>query len=79
MHLRQAGFTYSVCGTTTKHRQRIQKFKEAGGDLNYIDKNELDKACFIHFPTSSDSIDLAKRNILDKVLQDKGYEIFYIS
>ena len=30
-----------------KHRERIQKFREAG-DLNHIYKNELDKACFAH-------------------------------
>ena len=42
MHLRQPQFTYSVCGPFTKHRERIQKFKETG-DTNYIYKNELDK------------------------------------
>ena len=30
MHLRQSGFTYSVCGPFTKHKQRIQKFMQAG-------------------------------------------------
>ena len=30
MHLRQPGFTYSVCGTFTKNKERIQKFKETG-------------------------------------------------
>ena len=28
MHLRQPQFTYSACGPFTKHKQRIQKFKE---------------------------------------------------
>ena len=42
MHLRQPQFTYSVCGPFTKHRERIQKFKETG-DTIYIYKNELDK------------------------------------
>ena len=28
LHLRQPGFTYSVCGPFTKHRERIKKFKE---------------------------------------------------
>ena len=43
MHLRQPKFTYSTCRPFTKHKQRIQKFKETG-DTNYIYKNELDKA-----------------------------------
>ena len=28
-----------------KNKERIQKFKESA-DKNYIDKNELDEACF---------------------------------
>ena len=44
MHLRQSGFTYSVCGLFTK-RQRIQKFKETG-DLKHIYQKEIDKVCF---------------------------------
>ena len=43
MHLRQPQFNYNACGLFTKHKQRIQKFKETG-DTNYIYKNELDKA-----------------------------------
>ena len=43
MHLRQPQFTYNACGLFTKHKQRIQKFKETGY-TNYIYKNELDKA-----------------------------------
>ena len=29
-HLRQPGFTYSPCRQFTKHREKIQKFKETG-------------------------------------------------
>ena len=47
MHLKQPGFSYSVCGPFTKNKERIQKFKETG-DTSYIYKNELDKACFQH-------------------------------
>ena len=47
MHLRQAGLTYSVCGTFIKNKERIQKFKETG-DSRYICQNELDKACLQH-------------------------------
>ena len=48
MHLKQSGFTYSVCGPLTKNKESIQKFKEAG-DTRYKYKNELDKACFQHY------------------------------
>ena len=45
MHLKQPRFTYSTCGSFTKNKERIQKFKETG-DSRYIYKNELDKTCF---------------------------------
>ena len=47
MHLKQPWFAYSTCGTFTRNKEIIQKFKETG-DTNYICKNELDKACFQH-------------------------------
>ena len=28
MHLRQLGFTYSVCGPFTENKERIKKFKK---------------------------------------------------
>ena len=74
MHLRQPQFTYSPCGPFTKHKQRIQKFKETG-DTNYIYKNELDKACFAHDAVHSDSKDLTKRTIADKILKNKAFNI----
>ena len=45
MDLRQPGFKHSACGTFTKNKERIQKFKRIG-DTKNIYKNELDKACF---------------------------------
>ena len=30
MHLRRPGFTYSACGSFTKNKEKIQKFKETG-------------------------------------------------
>ena len=69
MHLRQPGFTYSTCSPFTKHKERIQKFMQTG-DTNYIYRNELDKACFAHDATYSDSKNLAKRTQSDKVLKD---------
>ena len=74
MYLRQPQFTYSACGPFTKHKQRIQKFKETG-DTNYIYKNELDKACFAHDAAYSDSKNLTKRTIADKILRDKAFNI----
>ena len=47
MHLKQPGFTYSACGSFTKNKERIKKFKETG-NTNCIYKIEPDKACFQH-------------------------------
>ena len=47
MHLRQPQFVYSACGPFTRHKERIKKFKQTG-DMRYIYRNELDKACFQH-------------------------------
>ena len=45
MHLKQPGFTYSASRSFTKNKERIQKFKETG-DIKYIYRCELDRACF---------------------------------
>ena len=74
MHLIQPQFTYSACGPFTKHKQRIQKFKKTG-DANYIYKNELDKTCFAHDAAYSDSKNLTKRTIADKILRDEAFNI----
>ena len=39
MHLRQPGFTYSVCGPFTKNKERIQKFKETGNKAIFTKMN----------------------------------------
>ena len=41
LHLKQPGFTYSACGAFTKHRKRIQKFRETG-NFKHLYRNELD-------------------------------------
>ena len=74
IHLRQPQFTYSACGPFTEHEQRIQKFRETG-DTNYIYMNELDKACFTHDAAYSDSKDLTKRTVADKILKNKAFDI----
>ena len=71
LHLRQPGFTYSASETFTKHSERIQKSRKTG-DLNYIYKNELDKACFSHNAEYSDSDDLAQKTISVKVLKNRN-------
>ena len=73
-HLQQPGFTYSACGPFTKHCERIEKFRETG-NLKHLYRNEWDKACFTHDVACSDSKDLTKRTISDKILRDRAYEI----
>ena len=74
MHLKQPEFTYSDCGPFTKNKERIQNFKETG-DTSYIYKNELDNACFKHNMAYGDFKDLKRRNVSDKVLKDKAFNI----
>ena len=44
-------------------------------DTNYVYKNELDKACFVHDAAYSDSKDLTKRTVADKILKNKAFDI----
>ena len=74
MHLNQPGFTYSACGPFTKNKEKIQKLKEAG-DMSYIYKNELDKACFQHDMAYGDFKDLARKTASDKVFRDEAFNI----
>ena len=73
IHLRQPQFTYSACGPFTRHEERIQKFKETG-DTNYVFKNELNKASFIHDAAYSDKKN-KKRTIADKNLKNRAFDI----
>ena len=74
LHVKQPGFTYSACGPFTKYCEIIQKSIKTV-DLKHLYTNELDKACFAHDVAYSDSKDLAKRTILDKILKERAYEI----
>ena len=74
MHLRQPRFVYSACGPFTRHKERIKKFKQTG-DMRYIYRNELDKACFQHDSAYADHKDLINRTRSDKVLRDRAYDI----
>ena len=61
MHLKQSGFPYSAFGPFTKNKERIQKFKETG-NIDFIYKNELDKACFQHDKAYGDFKGFKKKN-----------------
>ena len=74
LHLKQPGFTYSACGSSTKYRDRIQIFRETG-NLKRLFKNELDRVCFAHDAEYSDSEDLVKRAISDNILKDRSNKI----
>ena len=45
------------------------------GNIYFIEKNELDKACFQQDMAYGKSKDLAKRTQSDKVLRDKAFKI----
>ena len=74
MHLRQPGFTYSVCGPFTKNKERIKKFMLTG-NTDFIYKNKLDKACFQHDMDYAKAKNLVKRTQSDNVLTDKAFKI----
>ena len=74
MHLKQPGLTYSACGPFIRNKERIEKFIQSG-NVDFIYKNELDKACFQHDMAYGKSKNLAKRTQSDKVLRDKAFEI----
>ena len=77
MHLKLPGFTYSACGSFTKNRERIQKFKETRYTC-YIYKNEPDKASKVYhmiWLMGILKIFFKKRTASDKVLRDKAFNI----
>ena len=73
MPLKQPGFTYSVCGSFTKNKEKIEKFMETG-NTDFIYKNQLDKPCFQHDMAYGKSKDLPKRTESDKLLRDKAFK-----
>ena len=74
LHLKQPGFTYSVCGLFTRNKERIENFKKTG-NTDFIYRNELDKVCFQHDMAYGKSKDLAKKTQSDKVSRDKAFKI----
>ena len=74
LHLKQPQFTHSACGPFTKHCERIKKFRETE-DLKRLYRNELSKVCFARDAAYSDSKNLAKGTISDKILKDRVHKI----
>ena len=74
LNLKQPGFTYSACGLFTKHSKNMLKFREKG-NLKYLYRSKLEKACFAHDVAYSNSKDLATRAISDNILKVRAYEI----
>ena len=74
MHLKQPGFTYSVCVPFTKNKQRIKKSIQTG-NIDFIYKNQLDNACFQHDMAYGKAKDFVRRTQSDKVLRDKAFKI----
>ena len=66
MYLRQPGFTYSACGSSTKNKERIQKF---------IHRNRRFTICFQHDMDYGDFKDLTRRTVFHKILCDKAFSI----
>ena len=48
IHLKQLGFSYSACGSFTKNKERIQKFKETG-DSRYVYPNILYRVSWMFY------------------------------
>ena len=70
MHLKQPGFTYSVCGLFNKNKERVETFMQTGS-TDFIYKNDLDKAYFQHDMAYGKS----KTTQSDKILRDTAFEI----
>ena len=66
LYLRQPRFTCNAC------RHLLNSVK---GGLKHIYRIELDKTSFAHDSAYSDSKDLAKRTVSDKILKDRAYEV----
>ena len=74
LHLRQPGFTYSACGSFTRYSENIKKLKKTG-HTSYIYKNQLDKPCFAHDASYTNSKDIHKRNVSDQVFKHRSYKL----
>ena len=53
---------------------RVKKFKYTG-DVGYIFKNQVGKACFQPNTAFASSVDLVKRTNPDEVLKEKAFDV----
>ena len=74
MHLRQPGFTYSVCGRFTKKTTEYKILNKQEIHDTFI-KKELIKACFQHGMAYGDFKYLTRRTASDIILRDKAFNI----
>ena len=57
------------------HSQKAKKKFKQTGNTNFIDKNELDEACFQHDIAYGKPKELVKRTQSDKIWKDKAFKI----
>ena len=74
MHFKQPCLTYSACGPYTRNKKWIEKFMQTG-NIDFIYKNALDKACFQHDMAYGKSKHLTKRTQSDNILRDKAFKL----
>ena len=74
MHLKQPRFAYSACGPFTKNKERIENFMQTG-NIDFIYRNKLDKACFQHDMAYGKRKNLLKGTQSNKVLKGKAFGI----
>ena len=65
---------YSACGPGTKHKARIEKFKQTG-DVSVLYKNPLDSACFVHDSAYSEHKNVPERHVADEALMQSSLKI----
>ena len=78
IHLKQPGFTYSVCIPFTKNKERIEKLMQIENKIQILlTEMRMIKPAFsmIWLMVFAKSKDLAKRTQSDKVLRDKALKI----
>ena len=77
MHLRQPGFTYTLCRPFTKQNKKEWKQlkKQEIHEIQEICQNELDKVCFQYDMVYGYFKNLTKRTASEKILHDKRFSV----
>ena len=74
MHLKQPGLIYGACGSFTKNKERIKKFKGTR-DSRYFQQSGLGKGYFLHSMAYGDFNNLTSKAASDKILRDEAFNI----